>query len=124
MTSLVDTNILVDHMRDFGPAEDLIARLRAQGPVRASLLTRAELRAGAHGALAEVDRLIAVVSWEPLTEDISDRAGSYARRYRSTHPNVGLIDYLIAATADVLGLELVTRNVRHFPMFPGLEPPY
>jgi predicted nucleic acid-binding protein len=31
---------------------------------------------------------------------------------------------VIAATAEQLGLPLATLNVRHFPMFPELEPAY
>jgi predicted nucleic acid-binding protein len=31
---------------------------------------------------------------------------------------------VIAATAERLGLPLATLNVRHFPMFEGLEPAY
>ncbi len=34
------------------------------------------------------------------------------------------MDYLIAAAAESIGASLVTLNVRHFPMFPDLEPPY
>ena len=33
-------------------------------------------------------------------------------------------DYLVAATSIVLGAPLLTTNVRHFPMFEGLEPAY
>ncbi len=33
-------------------------------------------------------------------------------------------DYLIAATVVVVDAELLTTNVRHFPMLPGLQPPY
>jgi predicted nucleic acid-binding protein len=32
----------------------------------------------------------------------------------------GLGDYLIAATAEVEGLDLATLNVRHFPMIKDL----
>jgi hypothetical protein len=31
---------------------------------------------------------------------------------------------VIAATAKELGADLVTLNVKHFPMFPGLRAPY
>ncbi|MBV8928306.1 MAG: VapC toxin family PIN domain ribonuclease, partial [Mycobacteriaceae bacterium] len=37
---------------------------------------------------------------------------------------IGLGDYLVAATADVKGLELATLNVRHFPMYENLQPPF
>lgn len=46
------------------------------------------------------------------------------RRYLRTHSRIGLGDYLIAATADVQGLELATLNVRQFPMFERLQPPF
>ncbi len=33
-------------------------------------------------------------------------------------------DYLIAATAEVVRLELAPLNVRHYPTFDGLAPPF
>jgi predicted nucleic acid-binding protein len=42
------------------------------------------------------------------------------RRYRRSHSGIDGIDYLIAATADLLDGSLLTRNIRHLPMFPGL----
>jgi predicted nucleic acid-binding protein len=33
-------------------------------------------------------------------------------------------DLVVAATAEQLDAELVTTNVRRFPMFDGLVPPY
>lgn len=124
MTVLVDSNVCIDHLRELPSARALIRRLRRRGPVRASILTRAELRAGSQGRSSETEELIEALVWEPVTEDVADRAGELVRTYRPSHPGIGLIDFLVAATADVLGLELVTRNVRHFPMFPDLEPPY
>lgn len=46
------------------------------------------------------------------------------RHHRRAHSGIGLGDYLIAATAEINGLELATLNVRHFPMFPDLRPPF
>jgi hypothetical protein len=37
---------------------------------------------------------------------------------------VGVADLIIAATAEQLDLPLATTNLRHFPMFKGLKPPY
>jgi predicted nucleic acid-binding protein len=36
----------------------------------------------------------------------------------------GVADLLVGATAERLQLPLATLNVRHYPMFPGLEPAY
>jgi hypothetical protein len=54
--------------------------------------------------------------------DIATRAGEWARTYRRSHEGVSPIDYLIAATAEIHGADLLTQNVKHFPMFPDLEP--
>lgn len=47
-----------------------------------------------------------------------------ARQYRRSHNGIDVVDYLIAATAIVIDADLLTTNVRHFPMFDQLAPPY
>ena len=65
-----------------------------------------------------------VVRFE-LLADVGDRtAGALARQHRRAHSGVDAADYLIAATAIVLEAELLTMNVRHFPMLTGLRPAY
>ena len=54
--------------------------------------------------------------------DVATRAGEWARTYRQSHEGISSIDYLIAATAEIHGADLLTRNAKHFPMFPQLEP--
>jgi predicted nucleic acid-binding protein len=44
--------------------------------------------------------------------------------YRRSHQGIDSIDLLLAAATERFGAELLTRNVRHFPMFPGLRPAY
>lgn len=61
---------------------------------------------------------------EPVTDLVARRAGELMREYRSSHSGIGLADYLIAATAQTLGAQLATLNVRHFPMFSGLRPAF
>jgi predicted nucleic acid-binding protein len=46
------------------------------------------------------------------------------RTFRRSHPGIDIADYLIAATADVGGLGLVTLNIKHFPMMSGVRPPF
>jgi predicted nucleic acid-binding protein len=55
---------------------------------------------------------------------VADRAGVLARQYRSSHVGIDTTDYLIAAAAKSIDADLVTLNVKHFPMFPALEPAY
>jgi hypothetical protein len=47
-----------------------------------------------------------------------------ARRHRRSHAGIGLADFLIAAGVERLDARLLTKNVRHFPMFPDLAPAY
>jgi predicted nucleic acid-binding protein len=51
----------------------------------------------------EVWRLLASFRAEPTTEVIGRRAGEMMRQYRRSHNDIGLGDYLIAATAEVKG---------------------
>lgn len=50
--------------------------------------------------------------------------GSMAAEYRRANSGIDAIDYLIAATETVTGADFLTTNVGHFPMIPGLQPPY
>lgn len=91
----------------------------------ASVLSRVELLWGmrTHERKA-TSALFAAVDWVDVDEEISELAGAYARKFRRSHQGIGVVDYVIAATAQHLGAELWTRNVKHFPMFPELSPPY
>jgi predicted nucleic acid-binding protein len=60
----------------------------------------------------------------PIEEVIARTAGTLARRYRRSHSGIEDADYLIAATALELDADLLTTNVRHFPMLERLEPAY
>lgn len=73
---------------------------------------------------APAEALCMLIEWIPLTEEIARRAGQLGRRWRSSHPGIGVADLAIAATAEVLAGTVATRNVKHFPMFPGLSAPY
>jgi hypothetical protein len=72
----------------------------------------------------EVGRLFASLRTFSANNRIAWRAAELMRTYRRSHVGIGLGDYLVAATAQIEGCELATLNVRHFPMFPGLEPPF
>lgn len=54
--------------------------------------------------------------------EVATRAGKLARTHRRTHHGISSINYVIAATAEVHGADLLTQNVKHFPMFSELEP--
>ncbi len=126
MTVLVDTSIIVDHLRNDPRAVALMADLFArEDRVWAATPTRTEIIAGLRPLeLEPMRRLFAVMSWIDIDPVIADAAGELARRYHASHSGIDTVDCLIAAAAESIGASLVTLNVRHFPMFPELVPPY
>ena len=122
---LVDSDVLIAHLRGLGAARDWLIDARKNGLLAISVVSIAELVGGMRSVeRREVWRLVSSFRAEPATEIIARRAGEMMRRYRRSHTGIGLGDYLIAATADVKGLQLATLNVRHFPMFKDLRPPF
>jgi predicted nucleic acid-binding protein len=123
---LIDTTVAVDHLRGAAPATELLTDLIADGETLvASEVTRVELLAGVRGTeLDALEAFFSSLAWAPIDEEISRAAGSLAQRLRRSHGGIDDADYLIAATAVILGAELLTTNLRHFPMIKGLQAPY
>lgn len=122
---LVDSDVLIAHLRGFSAARDWLRGNRSRGPLSISVVSIAEIAGGMRSAeRSAVWRLFAVFRVEPASEVVARRAGEMMRQYRRSHSGIGLGDYLIAATAHVNGLELATLNARHFPMFETLRPAF
>ena len=121
--TVIDTTVPIDILRGSEAAiawiDSLDRRLVASEVTRVELLR--VLRSHERGA---AERLFAGLRWVGVTEPIARRAGELGRTWRRSHPGIATIDLIIAATALELGAELATANVRRFPMFPALEPPY
>jgi toxin FitB len=90
---------------------------RSPGRLAYSVITRAELVAGADGDEPSVRRLLAGMDEIPVDRRIADRAGLLRRQV----PSLRLPDALIAASALVHGIALATRNQRGFRRVPGLR---
>lgn len=122
---LVDSDVPIAHLRGVAAARDWLLSARRDGPLVISAVTVAELTGDTRSAERhDVWRLLTAFRVEPVTEVIARSAADLMRRYRRSRNNIGLGDYLIAATADVKGLHPATLNVRHFPMFEDLRPPF
>ena len=70
------------------------------------------------------ERFFAVISWVPVNEEIARVAGDLMSASTTGQKSAGAIDCLIAATAMVIGADLVTTNSERFPMLPGLQSAY
>jgi predicted nucleic acid-binding protein len=123
---VVDTSVLVDHLRG---DERAIARLQDLVESGAELwsvtVVRTEVLAGAYESeRAAIAELFRQLRWLDVTDDLADAAGRIASEYLRSHRSIDTVDYLIAAGARQLEAEVLTMNVRHFPMFSGLRPAY
>lgn len=124
---LIDTGVAIDHLRGTTPAATRLIDgfLEAGEDLVSSELVRFELLAGVRPReVAALETFFRTTVWLPVTEDVASEAGSLARKYRRSHSDIDDVDYLIASTALILGCDLLTTNVRHFPMVRGLLAPY
>ncbi len=125
MSVLVDTAILIDHLRGDERAARLLEVQRTVGPLHASEITRLEVLAGMRPTEEEPTQLLlSTLIWHPVDADVAEQAGALGRHWLPRHHTIDGADLAIAATAIVAGCELLTLNVRHFPMFPQLRRPY
>jgi predicted nucleic acid-binding protein len=104
-------------------------RKRRTKDLYGSVVTRYELRYGASlrqdaerfWALLQREILPVVADWLPVTAEIAERGGEISAELRRKGQESGDLDPLLAATAIVHSLVLVTRNMRHFEPIEGLR---
>ncbi len=120
---LVDTDVLVDFLRGHSKAVAFV-NAYSQRIIFSSIVV-AELYAGVKGdaELRVLDNFVSIFRVVPVTPEIAKIGGLYKRDYGKSH-GVGLADAILAATAEVEKAELKTLNVKHYPMFKGLQPAY
>lgn len=125
MTVVVDTSVLIDVLRGWADAAAALVAAREAGPLHASEVTRLEVLAGMRAAEeARTRALLGVLVWHPLDDAVAELAGHLGRRWPPGNQGIDGADLAIAATAVALDADLLTRNVKHFPMFEGLAAPY
>jgi hypothetical protein len=120
---LLDTCVIIEYLRDRPEAVEFVHHPGVRPAV--SAITAAELFAGARTATEErrIDDLLHQLLVRDINLEVARLGGAYRRRYGQSH-GVLIPDALIAATAQVHGARLVTRNARHFPMLDDLVVPY
>jgi predicted nucleic acid-binding protein len=114
---VIDTDILIDHFHGIHAATDYITNaLLADGELFISIVSVAEMLAGMRPEeKTATEELLALFTIQPADELIARIAGTYLHEFAKSN-NLELGDSLIAGTARRLNAELVTRNVKHYPM--------
>ncbi len=119
VNAVVDTNILIDYLNGSGEARH---ELDAFESVHISLISWMEILVGAAEGdeESEVREFLRRFRVHPVDEGVAEMAVEIRRRDK-----IRLPDAIIWATAQQLGLLLVTRNTRDFPgNHPGVRIPY
>lgn len=122
----MDTGVLIDHLRGTESATSFLTDAISAGRVLASsALCRLEVVAGMRrGEERRTLSLLSILLWVPVDEPTLLRAEDLARLHGPANRGIGAVDYVVAATTELVDGDLATTNPRHFPMIPGLRPPY
>lgn len=115
---LLDTGIIMRHLRNDRRAHELLDHLEKLGEITVSAITYMEILIGCRpneedATLLFFDRVPPVT----ITREVAQKAASLIKRYPAAfgkdNPR-GFPDALIAATAWQMGSTLITLNTRHF----------
>lgn len=114
---LIDTDVAIDHFHGHHAARDYFAEALAAGDVLAiSVVTLTELMAGMRpGEEVRTEKLLDLFVLLDVDEAIGRKAGEYLREFGSSH-HLEFGDALIAASTALNEAELITRNLKHYPM--------
>ena len=124
MTMVFDSSVLISHLRGQVPATDLLLSMPTAERL-VSVLTRVEIEGGMRsGERSDFAELFSAVTLVPVSDAMARQAGRLLRQFRRSHAGIDLVDYVIAATAQLRDARLATLNVRHFPMFSQLVAPW
>ncbi|MBI3584703.1 MAG: type II toxin-antitoxin system VapC family toxin [Nitrospinae bacterium] len=116
---LIDTNILIYHTKGSQPTTDLITNLIVQHSFNISTLTKIEfLGWDKHtpDGFEKCNRLMENANIYSLDENIASKAIELKRKAK-----IKLADAVIASTALLNNLKIVTKNIDDFKGIEGLE---
>lgn len=121
--ALFDTDVIIDYLRGDKQAIDYFESF--DGDFYISAITIAELYSGVKGVQEreELDYFTSLFSVLPLTSEIAIVGGLLRKKWHASG-GMGLADALIAATANVHKMSLISLNEKHFGMLENLLVPY
>ncbi len=124
MKLLIDTDVVIDYLRGTSVA---IKYLQAQNAdnLFLSAVTVAELYAGVREGKERNLLITFCDSFNviPMSSEVAIQGGLWRRDYGKSY-GTGLVDAIIAATAQIHKLSLVTLNKKHYPMLSKVSVPY
>lgn len=119
---LVDSDVLIDILRGSPLALAVFHALLHEGPITVSVVSRMETIRGClnREMQQQAERLLKQLELIGLDAQISAKADQLVTQFYLSN-NMAVQDALIAATALVYDLPLLTKNQRDFRFIPGLQ---
>ncbi len=133
MGLILDSSVLIAGERRGETVKEVLERVRAAcGEAEGSLsvVSIIELTHGIYRAKTEADRVRRTAFVEELSSDmivhpvsleIAQVAGRIEGQQAAIGVSIAIEDLVIGATALHLGFDVLTLNVRHFQLIPGLK---
>lgn len=113
MKCLIDTNIIIDHLRGDNCATNFLMQVE-RGQIKAliSVITEYEILASrsiSNKEMSIIKKVLKLLPSRSITSALVRKAVYFHRTY-----GIDVIDALIAATAWITKTTLITRNIKHF----------
>lgn len=114
---LLDTDILIWVLRNNKFFVEKVSQMKESSPLSISVISVAEIYKNIFPSelTTTEDYLYQHIIFE-IDQKIAKIAGLYWQQYNKQLKALSLADCLVAATANVNNLTLVTLNTKHFPM--------
>ena len=112
MKYLVDTNILIDHLRGEAKATEFLKKAENREIAAfISIITEYEILCGKFSKKEEqaINDLLLVFPSINITSEIIKQSADFHKKYQTN-----IADALIAGTAYCFNCVLITRNLKHF----------
>ncbi len=123
MRLIIDTSIIIDELRGGKKWDGLVDGFKKKdAELFLPSIVIFEIFSGQSSKNKKIknkiDSLLSYFRLVDLSDGIAQRAGEI---YRDNDSTLGVIDYIIAATAMEIGAQVVTLNKKHFQKIPGVS---
>ena len=121
-SALVDTSIVIEHLRKHDKHSSILFRYITNHTLYLPTIVEFELFAGTtdEAKRHDVENILQVFSIVPLISKIAWQAAELYQDLKQRNQLIEIRDLLIAATAVVYTLPILTLNTKHFGRIPQL----
>jgi predicted nucleic acid-binding protein len=113
---IMDSDVVIWYLRGHAPTRQLLDEVLRRALTCSTLTIYEVWRGVREHERARTGDYLRALDAVAVTSDVAFVAAEYQQSFRARGITLGDVDSVIAATAKVHGLTLLTYNRRHFPM--------